>query len=106
MGTLYSQVGQLDNAREHYEQAAQYFEMAGNHFAAGETRFNMALMYVVAARNEDQPPHQRASLLRARAYAEAALRDFQHYQGRAANEEAKTQSLLDHINQALAKLPQ
>jgi hypothetical protein len=35
----------------------------------------------------------------------AALRDFQHYQGRAAVEEAKTRDLLDEINQALAKLP-
>ena len=42
----------------------------------------------------------------ARAYAEAALRDYQHYQGRAAKEEANAQRLLDLINQALAKLPQ
>ena len=105
LGSLYAEVGQLDSAREHYEQAAQYFEKAGNHLHAGHVRFNMAVMYVRAAENEDHPPQQRASLLRARAYAEAALRDFQHYQGRAAKEEAKTQGLLDDITQALAKLP-
>jgi tetratricopeptide (TPR) repeat protein len=105
LGALYAEVGQLDNARDHYEQAAKYYEKAGNRFGAGNTRFNMAVMYLRAAENEDQPSQQRASLLRARAYAEAALRDFQHYQGRAAKGEAQTQGLLDHITQALAKLP-
>ena len=105
LGVLYVEVGQFDNAREHFEQDAHYCEKAGNHFSAGQTRFNMATMYLQAARGEDQPHQQHASLLRARAYAEAALRDFQHYQGRAAQDEAKTQGLLDHITQALAKLP-
>lgn len=105
LGTLYSQVGGLDNAREHYEQAAQYFERIGNRFHAGQTRFNMALMYVRAAERENQPSRQRDSLLRARAYAEAALRDYKHYEGRAAQNEASTQGLLDQINQDLAKLP-
>ena len=106
LGNLYSDVGQLDKAREHYEQAAQYLERAGNRFGAGQTRFNMAVMYVRAAEREDQPAQQRASLLRARAYAEAALRDYQHYQGRAAENEADAQGLLDQIDQALAKLGQ
>jgi tetratricopeptide (TPR) repeat protein len=105
LGSLYADVGQLDKAREHFEQATQYFEKTGNHFSAGLTRFNMALMYTQAAEREKQPSQQRAILHRARAYAEAALRDFQQYQGRAAAEEAKAQSLLDFINQALAKLP-
>ncbi len=105
LGCLYAQVGQLEQAREHFEQAAQYFEKAGDRFQAGHTRVNMALMYGRAAEGEDQPSQQRASLLRARAYAEAALRDYQHYQGRAAEKEASAQSLLDQINQALAKLP-
>jgi len=106
LGSLYADVGQLDKAREQYEQAAQYREKAGNHFSAGQTRFNMALMYFQAAGHEDQPSAERASLLRASAYAEAALRDYQHYQGRAADLEAKAKSLIEDINQALAKLPQ
>ena len=106
LGNLYSDVGQLDNAREHFEQAAQYFEKAGNRLHAGQTRFNMALMYVRAAGSENQLSQQRASVLRAQAYAGAALRDYQHYQGRAAKDEAKAQGLLDRIDQALAKLPQ
>jgi tetratricopeptide (TPR) repeat protein len=107
LGNLYSDVGRLDNAREQYEEAVQCFEEAGNRLNAGETRFNMALMYVRASVRENQPSEQRrATLLRARAYAEAAMRDFKHYQGRAAKDEADAQGLLDHINQDLAKLPQ
>lgn len=106
LGNLYQEVGQFDSAREHYELTAQYDEKAGNRFGAGQTRFNMAVMYAQAAQREKQPPQRRASLLRARAYAEAALRDYQQYQGRAAADEADTQRLLDRINQALAKLPQ
>ncbi|HEX8491812.1 MAG TPA: CHAT domain-containing protein [Pyrinomonadaceae bacterium] len=106
LGNLYQETGQLDSAREHYEQSAQYKEKAGNHFGAGLTRFNMALMYAQASEREEQPSQQRYSLLRAQAYAEAALRDFQQYQGRAATDEANTQGLLDAINQALAELPQ
>jgi len=106
LGNLYAEVGQLDKAREHFELDAQYEEKAGDRFSAGQTRFNMALMYAQAAQRENQPSQQRASLLRAQAYAEAALRDFQHYKGRAAEFEADAQRLLDDINQALAKLPE
>jgi hypothetical protein len=67
-------------------------------------RFNIALMYARATEREEQPSQQRAILLRARAYAEAALRDFQQYQGRAAADEATAQNLLDAINQHLAGL--
>lgn len=106
LASLYAELGQLESAREHFEKGTLYFERTRDRFNAGRTRFNMALMYAQATRNEDQPSNQRASLLRARAYAEAALRDFQHYQGRAADLEVETQSLLDRINQALANLPQ
>jgi hypothetical protein len=39
--------------------------------------------------------------LRTRAYAGAALRDYKHFQGRAAADEAKAQGLLDRIEKAL-----
>ena len=106
LGNLYAEVGQPEQAREHYEHSVRYAEKAGDRFNAGGTRLNMALMYVQASRRENQPSRQRDFLHRAQAYAEAALRDFQHYQGRAANEEAKAQGLLDQINERLARLPQ
>ncbi len=106
LGNLYLEIGQLDNARKHYELDAQYEEKAGNRFGAGQTRFSMALMYARASEKEGQLLQRRASLLRARAYAEAALRDYQCYQGRAAADEANAQRLLDKIDQVLAKLPQ
>ena len=106
LGILYKNVGQTERAREHYEKASQYFEQSGNHHSAGQTRFNMALMYAEAAEREETPARQRETLLRARAYAQAALRDYQHYEGRADDNEAKAQQLINEIAQALAKLPQ
>jgi tetratricopeptide (TPR) repeat protein len=106
LGTLYKDVGQFGKAREHFEQAAQCFDKAGNRFLSGTTRGHMAFMYLQAAESEDRPSQQRANFQRARAYAEAALRDFQHYQGRADDDEAQARDLLDHIDQALANLPQ
>jgi len=106
LGSLYAKVGQLDNARQHFEQAAQYAERAGDSFNAGGVRLNIASMYANTARIEEQPSQQRTTLIRARAYAEAAMHNFQHYQGRAAEMEATAQGLLDQINQDLAKLAQ
>lgn len=104
LGALYARIGAFDKARSHFEQDVQLCEKAGDHYGAGQTRFNMALMYVRATQAEDQPAEQRALLLRARAYAEAALRDFQRYPGRAADPEAQSKGLLDLIDQELAKL--
>jgi hypothetical protein len=48
----------------------------------------------------DLPPCPEKGL----GYAQAALCDFQHYEGRAADLEAKAQQLLARIAQALTKL--
>ncbi len=105
LGNLYDEVGQTERAREHYEKAAQCFEQTGNRYHAGAVRYNMADMYLQAAGREGTPSRQRDLLHRAQAYTQAALRDFQHYQGRAADKEARAQGLLDRIAQALTKLP-
>ncbi|MBI5366701.1 MAG: CHAT domain-containing protein [Planctomycetes bacterium] len=105
LGGLYTDVGKVESARHHLEQAAQFHVKTGDRHGAGQTRDAIALMYFRAAAREDRPPQQRDYLLRAQAYAEAALRDFQRYQGRAAKDEADAQRLLDHVHQALAKLP-
>jgi len=106
LGNLYSDVGQLDDAREHLEKSAHYVGIIGNLLHAGQTRFNMALMYAREAGRVSLPSLRRANFLRARAYAEAAMRDYQHYEGRAAAKEADTQGLLDKISQDLTKLPE
>jgi len=105
LGNLYQLISQTELAREQYEIAAQYSEQTGNHYEAGRTRGNMAIMYAEAAEREAAASRQRDLLHRARAYAQAALRDFQHYQGRAADKEAGAQQLLADIAQALTKLP-
>ena len=106
LGTFYRDVGQMERARQHYEKAAQYFEQSDNCYHAGIVRCNVAVMYAQAAGREESPARKRDTLLRAQAYAQAALRDFQHYEGRAAADEAEAQQLLDEIAQALANLPQ
>ena len=60
-------------------------------------------MYLDAADRESAPSRRRDLLHRAQAYAQAALRDFQHYQGRAADREARAQQLIARIAQALAQ---
>lgn len=104
-GALYADVGQTEQARDHFEKAAQCFEQSGNRHSAGTTRNGMAVMYMRAAGREENAARQRDVLLRAQAYAQAALRDYQVYEGRAAADEAKAQQLIDGIGQALAKLP-
>jgi tetratricopeptide (TPR) repeat protein len=103
LGNLYAALGQTEPAREHYERAAQYFEQTGDRYAAGQTRYNIALMYLQGAERESPPARQRDLLHRAQAYAQAALRDYQHYQGRAAADEARAQQLVADIDQALAQ---
>lgn len=104
LGILYNSVSQIERAREHCEKATEYFEQTGDRYAAGQTRLNMAIMYLGAAERESTLARQRDLLLRAKAYAEAALRDFKHYEGRAADREAKTLQLLADIAEAVTKL--
>jgi hypothetical protein len=81
--------------------AAVHAEQSGNHHGAGQIRFNIANNYMDAAEQESTPARRNDLLKRALAYARAALRDFQHYQGRAAAEEAKAQQLIDDITRAM-----
>ena len=85
-----------------FEKAAQYFEQSGNRFHAGQTRFNMALTYLSSTLRESTSSGKETLLRRAQTYAAAALRDFQHYEGRAADEETRCQQLIDDIQQQLS----
>jgi hypothetical protein len=102
LGNLYNEVGQIEQAREHYEKSAQYFEQSGNRFHAGATRYNMVVMYHFSAVHDSTSSGREVLLRRAQTYAEAALRDYQHYEGRAADDEAKCQQLIDDIQQQLS----
>ena len=101
LGGLYTEVYQIEEARRHCEQAVQYLEQVGNRYEAGRTRSNLAVMYAQAAGREASPARQRDLLRRGLAYAQASLRDYQHFQGRAAAEEARAQGLIDEIGAAL-----
>ncbi|SMF96056.1 CHAT domain-containing protein [Methylomagnum ishizawai] len=100
LGILYGQLRRMEACREHLEQAVQFHVQVNEHYSAGQTRRNMAFMYESAAKRD--PIHRHDLLLRARSYAEAALRDFQRYQGRAAADETQTQRFIADIDQALA----
>jgi len=69
----------------------------------GRILYNIALMYLEAAEDESPPARQQNLLHRVHAYAQAALRDYQHYQGRAAADGARAQQLIAHIAQALSQ---
>ena len=101
LGNLYRETGQTEPAREHYEKSLQCHEQTGDPYGAGQARHNIALMYEEASEREFNPSRQRDLLHRAQAYAQAALCDYQHYQGRAAKDEADAQQLLADIAQAL-----
>jgi tetratricopeptide (TPR) repeat protein len=103
LGVLSAEVGQTEAAREHFERDAQICEQTGDHYGAGRTRYNIALMYLQAAERESAAARRRDLLHRAQAYTQAALRDFQHYQGRAAADEADAQQLIARIAQALGE---
>ena len=105
LGNLYQAVAQTERARQHYEQAADYFEQTGNRYHAGRVRKNMATMYRDAAGREETPTRQQDLLRRGLAYAQASLRDFQHFQGRAAADEADARRLIERIEGALGRTP-
>ena len=84
--------GDLDRALPHYQDAIRYMERAGNVYDAARGRFNVAVALARAGRLTD-----------ARAYADAALRNFETYGDRAADEIQKTHALLADIDRDLAQ---
>ena len=86
LGVIYDDAGQTARALEHYQQCVHYDEQAGNFYGAGQTRRNVAIMLT-----------QQNRLADARAYAKAALRNFQVYGNRAAADIEQTQRLLNDI---------
>jgi tetratricopeptide (TPR) repeat protein len=87
---IYKNAGEVDRAVQHYNEGIRYAEAGNNFYKAGMYRYNVALMLAQQGRFAD-----------ARAYARAALRDFQQYQGRAADMEEQTRELIAQIEQAM-----
>ena len=106
LGLLYAGLGRTELARDHYEKRLQICEQTGDRYPAGLTRHNMAAMYLRASAQEKTTSRRRDLLDRAQAYAQAALRDFQTYQGHATDQEAAAKELLHRIAEALTALPQ
>ena len=104
LGNLYMGGGLLNQAREHFERTAQLEDRMGDRLRAGYARFYIALTYGQTSELEREPATRRANLERARAYAEAALRDFAHYGERVAPQTAAVKRLLNDINQGLSEL--
>jgi tetratricopeptide (TPR) repeat protein len=92
LGNIYDDAGDLDRALLHYREAIRYEEMQGNLYGAALTRSNVAIAFATAGRLAD-----------AREYAYAALRNYQTYGDRAAEEIQKTQKLIAKIEQAMSK---
>jgi tetratricopeptide (TPR) repeat protein len=92
LGYIFGEVGDIDRALHHYQQDIRYSEQAGDIFGAGQTRFNVAVDLLNARRFDD-----------ARAYAEAALANYQSFGARAADKVQRAEGLLADINQAAAR---
>ncbi len=92
LGNIYLGAGDVDRALPHYREAIRYHETAGNLYAAAQTRFNVALALAGANRLAD-----------ARAYADAALRNYETYGDRAAEMIQRTQGLIAAIEQRQAQ---
>jgi tetratricopeptide (TPR) repeat protein len=90
LGNIYGDAGDLDRALPHYREAIRHQEAAGALYNAASTRFNVAVTLAQAGR-----------LAEAREYAYAALRNFQTYGDRAADEIQETQELIAQIEQAM-----
>jgi tetratricopeptide (TPR) repeat protein len=90
LGNIYGDAGDLDRALPHYQDAIRYREKQGDLYRAAQTRFNVAVDLARAGRLPD-----------ARAYALAALRNYETYGDRAADEIQRTRRLLAHIDRRL-----
>jgi tetratricopeptide (TPR) repeat protein len=86
LGAIYTHAGQMDRAIYHCSQAIQLYESMGNLYAAGQTRRNVAIGLM-----------QSGSFQDALSYARAALRNFETYGDRAAEEIQKAKNLIARI---------
>ena len=92
LGNVYDDAGEVNNALYHYRQSIRYADEAGNISSAGLRRHNVAIALHSAGRLDD-----------ARAYAVAALANFQTFGDRAADRIERSLRLIARIDQAIAE---
>jgi tetratricopeptide (TPR) repeat protein len=88
LGLTLANAGRLDEALRHYRETIRYDEMQGHLYGAAQTQGNVAQALAKAGRLAD-----------AKDYALAALRNFETYGDRAAQEIQKTLQLIAWIEQ-------
>jgi tetratricopeptide (TPR) repeat protein len=86
LGLIYRNAGDLARSLRHYREAARYFEQAGHVYNAAKVRGNVAVTFAQAGRWPD-----------ALDYARAALRGYQTFGARAAQDIQDTQRLIAQI---------
>jgi tetratricopeptide (TPR) repeat protein len=89
LGAIHGDAGDLDRAVQHYREAVQLHEQAGNLYSASQSRRNMAIDLFNADRRAD-----------ALEYAEAALRGFESYGERAGEMIERSRGLIADIREA------
>jgi tetratricopeptide (TPR) repeat protein len=91
LGNIYDDLGDTDSALHHYRQCIRYADEGGDKFSAGQGRFNVAVTLLNLNRLPD-----------ARAYAQAALDNFQAFGERARAEIENTKRLIAVIDRKIA----
>jgi tetratricopeptide (TPR) repeat protein len=89
LGNIYAKAGDTGRALRHYQQSLQHRETRGDIYAAGEIRYNIALLLAGDGRVSD-------ALL----YARAALRNFEQAGPGAADSADQTRRLITDLEQA------
>ncbi len=92
LGNIFGDVGDIDRALPHYNEAIRYNESAQNFYEAANTRFNVAILFAKQGRFAD-------ALL----YAQYALKDFARYGAGAAQDMKNTEELIAEIEEARKK---
>ncbi len=92
LGTIYEGAGDIDRALPHYRDAISRFEMAGDLYWAALTCTNVAVALAKTGCFAD-----------ARAYAVAALRNYETYGERTAAEITETKRLIAGIEELMTK---
>jgi tetratricopeptide (TPR) repeat protein len=90
LGMVFRNAGETDLAFKHYQKSIRYSEAAGDVYAAARSRRNFAFGLAKAGRFPD-----------AKEYAYTALRNFETYGERAAEDIQKTRELIELIEQQM-----